>query len=343
MKRILAIICTLALTLALTACGSTPADTASNDGPKSVKISMSQPQGHESYIRVQEFAEKVNADCDNAFDFQIYGSDSLGDWTLVSEELARGNVEMLVSSFEANNPMADFVFAPYLADNAEDVRVRFAEDSFIYNTISGIYKDAGVEFLGFEYIGMCGLSFGSKGAPAHPAELGGGEGKLIRIAGEDHIRLLMQGMGYNPSTVPWGDVYTSVQTGVIDGFNGAVASVAYQQFRDVISAFVDAKIMAEVQPICVSSKFWNTLTEEQQASFRTHAAELFNESIDQTEASESEYLDKLEEHGITVIRPSEAEIKALSDYTRTECWPCLEELMGTELYHGLLDSYNIAY
>ena len=342
MKKILAIVCSLALTLSLTACGDTSKGTTSNDGIKTVKISMSVPQGHESYTRVQEFAEKVNADCNNAFDFQIYGSDSLGDWTLVSEELARGNVEMLVSSFEANNPMADFVFAPYLADNAEDVRARFAQDSFIYNTISDIYREAGVEFLGFEYIGMCGLSFGSKGAPAHPAQLGGGEGKLVRIAGEDHIRLLMQGMGYNPSTVPWGDVYTSVQTGVIDGFNGAVASVAYQQFRDVISTFVDAKIIAEVQPICVSSKFWNTLTEEQQASFRTHAEELFNESIDQTEASESSYLDQLEEYGITVIRPGEEEIRVLADYARTECWPCLEELMGSDLYQGLLDSYGIA-
>lgn len=349
MKKFLACVMAFTLLLSAAACSGgrtggekTPQGGNSSGGsPVKVKISMSVPKDHESYLRVQEFTEKVNADCGNAFAFELYPSDSLGDWTLVSEEIVRGNVEMLVSSYEANDIRADFIWAPYLATDAGEIQSRFAVDGYIYNTIKDIYAESGAVFLGFDFIGMCGLSFGSK-APASPAAIGGGEGLMVRIAGEEHIRQLMLGMGYNPTTVPWSEVYSSVQTGVIDGFNGAVPSVAYQQFRDVISTYVVCNILTEVQPICVSQKFWDTLTEEQQTSFRTHAAELFEKSIEETMASEEDYLAQLEASGVTVIRATDEEIQALADYTRTECWPCLEEMLGEDLYQGLLSFYDLA-
>ncbi len=355
-KKVLLLLLICVLGICLAACGGNNDAPADNGGAtddsgdaaapaeqKVIKISLSVTPEHECYQRFVEFGEKVNAQCNNAFKFELYPSDQLGDYSLVTEELIRGNVEMLVGSVSTGvDSRFDLTFTPYLANSLEDAKTVFAADGFVSTTVGGLLSDLGITMLGFDVIGMGGLSMGPK-CPANPYEIGSGNSALIRSPGNEHVRKFLTEMGYNPTTVNWSEVYTSMQTGVVDGFLGATASTAYLQFRDVIKYYVPIDIWTEVQYIAFSSKVWDTLTPEQQEVFRSVSQEMFLTSIDQTIASDSDYYAQLEAAGVQVIYPAEGDIEALAQMAREKAWPAAEERLGTELYHQLLDQYGIAY
>lgn len=344
MKKLLVMVLSVTMLLGLIGCGQASSKNggAASDAKITIKISCSVSPDHECYQRLVDFGEKVNADCDDAFNFEIYPNDQLGDYNLVTEELIRGNVEMLCGSINTGvDTRFDLAFTPYLAPTLEDAKEVFAPDSFIYNKLASFTDELGLHLLGFDVIGMAALCFGNK-APADCFAIGGGENMMVRSPGNEHTRTFLSEMGYNPTTVNWSEVYSSIQTGVIDGFLGANASTAYLQFRDVIKTFIALNIWTEIQYVMVSPVVWDKLTDEQKASFETHGKELFLESIEQTQASDGEYLKKLAENNVTILYPTDDEMAAITKMAREKAWPAAESRLGTELYHELLDEYGIA-
>ena len=308
-----------------------------------IKISLDVPKDHECYARFEEFGRKVNADTDNAFRFELYPSSQLGDYTLVTEEVIRGNVEMLVGSVNTGvDSRFDLTFTPYLANGLDDVANVFGPGSFVYEKDRAMLAENGMVMLGFDVIGMGGISFGNK-IPADPYAIGGGGSMLCRSPGNEHVRVFLSEMGYNPTSVNWSEIYTSVQTGVIDCFVGAVASNAWLQFRDVIKAYAPIDIWAEVQYIVFSEKIWKELTPAQQAVFEKHAAELFLQSIEETRATDDGYYKQLQEAGIQVIFPKPGDLDRMAQMARQKAWPAAERRLGTELYHELMDHYGLSY
>lgn len=346
MKKVLGLALAMSMLIGLAACGggdvsNSPENSEGEGGGKiKVKVSLTTPQTHENYIRTEAMCAAINEDCGGIFDFELYPSDSLGDWTLVSEEVIRGNVEMSVSSFACTNLAADLVWAPYLATDYDQALKVFSQDGFIYQTIEEIYYEEGVTLLGYDFMGFDGLAFGSE-YPSEGDVLGGGEGLIIRTSGEEHLNSLVEAMGYAPTNMAWTDIYTALQTGVIEGFTGCAPTLAYTQFADVLDCYIDCHMLTEIVPIFVNNDFFESLTAEQQAAFRKHAGAMFESSVAQTQEEGEKYLQMLEdEYGVTIIHTDEAKIEELAEYCREECWPALEPLLGSELYNEILEYYH---
>lgn len=341
-RKLLALFLAVLMLVSLVACG----DKSKNPGPESqdgkikIKVSLTTPKTHENYIRTEEMCNAINEECGGVFDFELYPSDSLGDWTLVSEEVVRGNVEMSVSSFACTNLAADLVWAPYLATSYDQALEVFSSDGFIYKTIEKMYYDEGVTLLGYDFMGFDGLAFGSK-YPAEGDILGGGEGLIVRTSGEDHLTKLVTDMGYSPTNMAWAEVYTSLQTGVIDGFTGCAPTLAYTQFADVLDCYVDCHMLTEIVPIFINNDFFESLTADQQAAFRKYAGAMFEASVTETRTEGDNYFQKMEsEHGIKIVRTSQDKIDQLAKECRENCWPLLKPYLGDELYAEMISYYK---
>lgn len=350
-KKLLSALLAVGMLFALVSCGG---ETGGSGGASSgqpsgggasgekikIKVSLTTPKTHENYIRTEAMCNAINEECGGVFDFELYPSDALGDWTLVSEEVVRGNVEMSVSSFACTNLAADLVWAPYLATDYDQALKVFSQDGFIYQTIEDIYYEEGVTLLGYDFMGFDGLTFGSKN-PAEGDIMDGGEGLIVRTSGEDHLNHLVTAMGYSPTNMAWTEIYTSLQTGVIDGFTGCAPSLAYTQFADVIDCYIDCHMLTEIVPIFVNNAFFESLTAEQQAVFRKYAGAMFEASVAATQEEGDEYFKKLEdEYGVNIIHTSQDKIDTLAEYCREECWPSLKPLLGDDLYAQMIEYYH---
>lgn len=157
------------------------------------------------------------------------------------------------------------------------------------------------------------------------------------------MNLLVEQMGYNPVTLNYSEIYTAMQTGVVEGFIGADAQTALDQFGDVISYHLCYDMCANTQYVAFSAKVWDTLSDAQRQALETAAAENFEQSIKDSIEADATVYDKMEAAGITVLHPTEEELNAIIGMTRTVAWPAAESRLGTELYHALLDEYGIPY
>lgn len=343
MKKLMSLFLAVVLTAGLAACAGSQSgggDAPSGQNPLKIKISMTDSADNFSNKLVQDFCDKVNADCGDAFKFEIYPSDQLGGYHTVTEELIRGSVEMVVGGVSANlDERLTLAYAPYLTSSYEDAKTVYAEGSFVYDTMKMVCGELGIEFLGFTVADFSGLSL-AKNCPDNPYEANSGGGLQIRAPGSNQNRDFLLVMGYNPSSIEWTEVYSATQTGVVDGFLGAGSFTAYSQFSDVIQYYVPINIFCNTNFIVVSGKVWEKLSDEQRQSFSTHAADLFLASIDQAEAADNEYLGLLEKAGITVVHPKEGDLENITRIAREAAWGNLEELLGTELYQEMMAYYK---
>ena len=339
-QKVLSVVICMAVLFIMTLLFSTAAFANS---PRTIRVALSVTRDHLTYIRIQEFTQRVNEDTNNAFRFQLFPSDQLGDWMLVTEELIRGNVEMHIGSISpAVDSRLDLTFTPYLANGLDDVANIFGPGRFIYERAKELLAGIGIVMLGFDVNGMGGLAFGNR-IPDDPFAIGSGGGMVIRTPPNEHVRVFMSEMGYNPTTIPWAEVFTSVQTGVIDAFLGATASTAWRQFRDVITGFAPIDIWTSVQYIAFSEMIWNELTEEQQDVFRKHAAGVFMRSIEETRETDAYYFQQLIDHGVQVIFPQPGDLERLVQMAREKAWPASETRIGTELYRELMTYFGLPY
>ncbi len=349
MKKIAAIFLALSMALALGACGqknpaggSAASGTANTPGKKTVvKISMTEGLNSSTYARAVEFGEKINADCGNLFDFQIYPNDQLGSYHDVNVEAINGTVEMIIGGLSTNlDPRGSIAYTPYLCTSLSKVDYYYGEDSYIYGLVNDIADGMGLKFLGFDISGMEGMAIRGT-LPDNPLDPASDKkGLQIRTTGSPMPQALMTALGYIPLNVAWNEVYSATQSGMINGFLGANAGSAYNQFRDVIDYYLPIGFAVDANRIVLSGKFWDSLTAGQQESFSKHAKEIFEQSIEQTKAEEQDYFNKLEEAGVTVVELTDEDYEALAAIARENCWPELINTFDQATYDELMSFYN---
>ena len=341
-KRILVGTLSLAMLLTcVTGCGDKKQDDATwEDGKIVVKISMTENTDSLDYARCVKFTEDVNAACDDAFDFQIYANGSLGDFTAVNAECIEGTVEMIYGGLSPSiNPLAASTIISYLCITPDDALTAFAKDSFAYNKTLELCEQENLKFLGFDFNGSCGMALRTA-APANPLSVGGGNGLQIRVPSDPVQRAVLTELGYIPASIDWSEVYSSLQSGVIDGFIGATALTAASQFSDVITSYYDINLMTSVNTIVVSNVLWDKLTDDQKAAFELYGGNKLADSIEDYKNATADAYSKLEAAGVNVVVPSDEEMDAIVEIAR-ENWSQLKDSYGEEFYNDLMAAYGL--
>src|SRR5699024_8664015 len=119
-------------------------------------------------------------------------------------------------------------FLPFLATNYEELRKVFAPDAFIVDAMEDIQAEQGLKFLGYFCDGFCGVASNKDITNANVSNQD--KGILIRVPSVDAWKFPFDRLGFRTSTIPYADVYASLQTGVVDGFTGTPAYIVYDGY-----------------------------------------------------------------------------------------------------------------
>lgn len=127
------------------------------------------------------------------------------------------------------------------------------------------------------------------------------KGKKIRVS-EDPIMVgMVKGLGANPTVVTFTELYSALQTGVVDGAEQPTANYKSNAFPEVANNFIlDGHTLGAIQ-IVITDKAWNKLTEQQQAWVMEAAdyASSFNAEL--SEKEEAKVLEQLKAEGVNVV------------------------------------------
>ena len=159
------------------------------------------------------------------------------------------------------------------------------------------------------------------------------KGLKLRVSNDPVMNGMVEGLGANPTVVSFGELYSALQTGVVDGAEQPIANYKSNAFPEVANNLIlDGHTLGAVQAV-ITDNAWNKLTENQQAAVMEAAADTQAFNAELSESAENKVLDELKSSGCNVVDVpdkapwQEACAKVISENTSDQA----------ELYQKLLD------
>ena len=141
----------------------------------------------------------------------------------------------------------------------------------------------------------------------------------------------VQAMGFEAVPIDWAEVYTSLQTGVVDGDSSNVIYWDYEYFRDQLDYFVQSSHNFSSYSLLMSAKTWEGMSEEDRELVQSAATEIIEQQFEDAKAEDDKWIAAAQEAGMEYIVPTPEEKAAWVERVRGEVWPLVEEALGTEL------------
>ncbi len=187
---------------------------AKADEPMVLRLADNQPIGYPTVVGDEKFAELVKEYSEGRILVEVYPQATLGDEKSCIEQVQFGGIDFTrvsISPLSAFNPLLNALQMPYLYRNPDHMWK-------VLNGEIGEYflesmKDNG--FVGLTYFDSGARSFYNTIKPVYTvADLAG---MKIRVQESDLMMGLVEALGATPTPMSYGDVYSALQTGVIDG------------------------------------------------------------------------------------------------------------------------------
>jgi TRAP-type transport system periplasmic protein len=180
-------------------------------------------------LTAEDFAKRVNAKLGDKGEVQIYGSSQLGSDKDLLQKLKLGQVNLWLASTIMSSVAPEFgVFEmPYIIkDRAHMKRVIGALDDKVFAPAA---KAKGVLLLGTCENGFRHITNNLRPI-AKPADLAGV--KLRVPQGEWRVKMF-SAYGANPTPLAYGEVFTALKTGVMDGQENPFPQIWAGKFNEV--------------------------------------------------------------------------------------------------------------
>ncbi|WP_088225934.1 TRAP transporter substrate-binding protein [Desulfosporosinus sp. FKB] len=266
LKRIALAALSATLVLGLTACGTsqntTPSQSGSTSGQKmTLRLADIQPADYPTVVGDNEFAKLVKERTNGRITISVYPNAQLGDEKTAIEQLQLGAIDF--GRINAS-PLASFdkqlnVFnLPYL----------FSSSDQMWKVLNGPIGDqmlAGLKdskMIGLTYYDSGARNFyNSKKPVVHPQDLAG---LKIRVQQSDMFIDLVKTLGGSPTPMAYGEVYSALQTGVIDGAENNWPSYYSTNHYKVAKYLTLDEHSRTPEILLASQSTWNKLSADDQ-------------------------------------------------------------------------------
>ena len=212
---------------------------------------------------VQLMAREVKA-ADVGLELQVYPGQSLFKAKEQWGALVRGRLDMTSLPLDyasGRHPEFSATLMPGLVRSHE--RAQRLNDSEFMGMIKKVINDAGAIVLADAW--LAGGFASNKQCVTSPDTV---KGQTMRAAGPAFDEMLATA-GASIASMPSSEIYTAMQTGVLDGANTSSGSfVSYRIYEQVtcLTAPGANALWFMYEPVLISERSWNSLNEAQQAA-----------------------------------------------------------------------------
>ncbi|QKF81584.1 TRAP transporter substrate-binding protein [Halarcobacter ebronensis] len=119
--------------------------------------------------------------------------------------------------------------------------------------------------------------------------------------------------GGNAVALPWGEVYSSLRTGMVDSVVTSSASGKDGKFWEVLSHFTKINYAYPLQAVTINLDYWNSMSKEQQQAMLKAATEIEKAQWDASKEEDKIALDLLVSNGMKVSSESDELKKGLDE------------------------------
>lgn len=311
MKKIAALILSLAMLLALSACGSggqPPQGSAGGDGATIVlRASHSCANTHPYQLGLERFAELVKEKTNGAVEIDIFHSAQLGDERANIEDLQMGTLDIAVSS---TGPLGNFVEDFLILD----LPFLFTSYDHAHAVLDG---EIGQNLLAkLDNVGIVGGAFWENGFremtnSKHPINSVADCAGLKLRCMENQVHMdAFTALGMDPTPMAWSEVFTSLQQKVIDGQENPIAVIYSNAVYEAQDYMAITNHVYSPSVILFSKAVFDKLDPAYQTALMEAAAEAADYERSCCEDNEVAQISEMEEKGLQVTYPDVTEFQA---------------------------------
>lgn len=299
MKKVLMIIFAGLFTLTL-------AGAASAQYKATMKLASVTPPDHFYNVGARKFAELIKERTNGRIEITNYPAGQLGKGEReITEAVQQGAVDMLITStgpMGGFSPSINILDFPFLFRDFKHVDL--VMDGPIGRKLLDDFEKADIKALAFWENGFRHLT--NKKLAVKRVE--DAKGLKIRTM-ENKVHLAAwKAAGLNPTPMAWGEVFTALQQGVIDGQENPIAIIASNKLWDAGQKFFSftAHVYSPA-PLLISKKKFDSMPKEDQNLFLKTALEVAQFQRKLNRDAEENSLKVMASSGVTVTRDVDRE------------------------------------
>jgi tripartite ATP-independent transporter DctP family solute receptor len=292
------------LLLALLLVGGCASGPAGTDEARVLRLGHGLSTDHPVHLAMQAMAAHVDSASGGRLQIAVYPSGQLGSERECLELLQIGSLAMTkvsASVLEGFAPEFAVFSLPYLFRD-EAHRLAFFESAIGQEMLA---TTEAFRFRGLTYYDAGARSYYTVEAPVRtPDDL---RGLKIRVQESPTSMRMVRAMGGSPTPISWGELYTALQQGVVDGAENNPPSYYLSRHYEVAPYFVLNEHTAVPDVLVIGTPVWDTLSDQEQRWLRgaAEASAALEEEL--WRASTAEALQAVTEAGAEVIEMSAAD------------------------------------
>lgn len=233
-----------------------------------LRSSDTHPDGYPTVKGVQAMAEEVKEKTEGRICIEVFPSSQLGEEKDTIEQTQFGVIDMVRASFGSFNeivPVTQLTSLPYLFRSPEHMYK--VMDGPIGEEIAKGFEER--DLVALAYYDGGSRSFYNSQKPIQSIE--DLSGMKFRVMQNDVFVDMMDALGANATPMPYGEVYSAIQTGVIDGAENNFPSYESAGHAEVAKYFTLDQHLMVPEVVAISKLSWEKLTPEDQAILREAA------------------------------------------------------------------------
>ncbi len=278
---------------------------------QTMKAADVHPAGYPTVVAVENMGKRLDAATQGRIKFQMFPGSVLGDEKSMIEQTQVGAIQVARISLGPMGPVVPEVNVfnmPFVFRNIAHMRAVI--DGPIGQELLDKISASPAKLVGLAWMDGGSRSLYTKKPVRKPEDL---KGQKIRMMGNPLFVDTMNAMGGNGIAMGYGEVFTAIQTGVIDGAeNNPPSLYTANHFKAGAKYYTQTNHLIIPEILVMSKVTWDKLSSADQAAVKKAAREAQLEQRQLWDKAVADYTGKLKAEGVEFI---EMDNKAFFDAT----------------------------
>ncbi|WP_405098454.1 TRAP transporter substrate-binding protein [Oceanobacillus sp. FSL H7-0719] len=256
------------LSILLTGCGT--ASGSSSEGATVLRLAENHPDDYPTTIGDKEFARLVEEKTDGRYKIEVFSGGQLGEESDTLELVQIGTIDLVRTNVTPVTQLSDEIGVlsmPFLFESEEDKweKLNGEVGQELLDTLDGsnlvglAYYDSGERSI-----------YNTKRPLESPEDM---KGLKIRVQNSALSIEIIEALGASATPMEYGEVFSALQTGVIDGAENNFPSYFTSNHYNVANYFTVNGYSGTPELLMASQSLWDTLSDEDKGSFLEAARE----------------------------------------------------------------------
>jgi tripartite ATP-independent transporter DctP family solute receptor len=236
---------------------------------RTLKLNHNNPEDHPLHQSMEFMAKRVNELTDGDLKIRVYANAQLGNQRESMELMQNGSLDMARSNASELEAFEE----SYAALNLPFI---FANEDHYYKVLSGeigediLMSSRDKGFIGIAYYVEGARSFYANKEIRSPDDLAG---MKIRVQPSPSAIRMIELLGASPTPISWGELYSALQQGVVDGAENNPLALTSGRHGEVAKVYSNDEHTMIPSVVMISTQTWDSLSEDQQKAVKQAARE----------------------------------------------------------------------